>query len=275
MRVSIQQTIRKVQTKYPFPDIFEDTEATINVVAKVLRDMAPPGGRLLDIGCGALDKPTVFQELGYSCFACDTFQDPWHLHSDNLEVVLDFAREVGVEVYSQGEDYTVPWEEGSFDVVTVINVIEHLHESPRDILNFAGSYLKEGGLLVVNMPNSVNLRKRLSVLLGRTNYTSVKGFYEHIGQWRGHVREYTLAETRQIVEWSGFDIVNSQTYHGMLSRRLPNPWLQLIFKGICSPFPGYRDGLLVAGRKPAGWTPRHADQDAMREAFGVPEYAKQ
>lgn len=274
-REAVHRAIEAVRASYPFPDIYEDTEATIEVIADVLQNLAPNGGRLLDIGCGALDKPVVFQRMGFQCFACDTFQDPWHLHKDNLELVLAFAHEAGVEVCSQAEDLAIPWEKGSFDVVTIINVVEHLHDSPREMLNFAGAYLKTGGLLVVNMPNSVNLRKRLSVVMGRSNYTPVKGFYESIGLWRGHVREYTPAETRQIIEWSGFEIVNEETYHGMLSRRLGNPLLQRLFQGICLVFPGYKDGISVAARKPADWVPREADENAMREAFGVPEYTHQ
>ena len=272
---AVDQAIREVRGHYPFPGIFEDTEATIKVIANVLQDLAPAGGRLLDIGCGALDKPAVFQQMGYQCFACDTFQDPWHLHKNNLELVVAFSKKVGVKVCSQAEEWAIPWEEESFDVVTIINVIEHLHESPREILNFAGTYLKAGGILVVNMPNAVNLRKRFSVLIGRSNYTPVKGFYEHIGLWRGHVREYTPAETRQIVQWSGFEVVGEKTYHGMLSRRLSNPLLQRLFKAICAAFPNYKDGILVVARKPVDWGPRQPDENAMREAFGVPEYSRQ
>ena len=82
----------------------------------------------------------------------------------------------------------------------IVNVIEHLHQSPRDILNSAGAYLKPDGLLVVVMPNAVNLRKRISVALGRSNYTPARGFFENEGVWRGHVREYTFQETNQILQ---------------------------------------------------------------------------
>ena len=263
----VERAIRDVQAGYPFPGIFEETVDTVKALVNLLQNLAPIGGRLLDIGCGALDKTVVFQRTGYQCFACDDFQDPWHRRSENLDPVLAFAKELGVEVYSQVEDHTIPWEEASFDVVTITNVIEHLNESPRELLNFAGRYLKPEGLLVVCMPNSVNLRKRLAVLRGSSNYTPVRGFYEYVGPWRGHVREFTFGETRQIVEWTGFDIVYKSTFHGLLNRRLANRLLRIVFKAMCVPFPGYRDSLLVAARKPAGWTPRQPDPNAMDQSL--------
>ena len=93
------------------------------VLRMILQALAPEGGRLLDIGCGALDKTIVFQRMGYSCFACDDFQDPWHSRSENLDPVLAYAKQAGVQVYAQDQHYTVPWEPESFDVVTIVNVI--------------------------------------------------------------------------------------------------------------------------------------------------------
>jgi SAM-dependent methyltransferase len=222
---------------------------------------------LLDIGCGALDKTTVLQKMGYESFGCDDFQDPWHRQQKNLDPILEYANKCGVQVQVQGDDYVIPWDEGSFDVILMVNVIEHLHESPRKFLNSAGSYLREGGLFVVVMPNSVNLRKRLAVAMGRSNYTPARGFFENDGVWRGHVREYTLRETSQILEWAGFDVLKRQTFHGMVKQRLGNPVLRLLFQAVCLPVPGFRDTLLVAARKPVGWTPRQPDIETMDQSL--------
>ena len=134
-------------------------------------------------------------------------------------------------------------------------------------MNFAGACLKPGGILIVGMPNSVNLRKRLDVAIGRTNYTPARGFYEYSGVWRGHIREYTLKETCEIVHWTGFDLIYKNTYHGLLKGRLNNKLLQMLFKSICAPFPGLRDSLLVAGRKPSDWAPRQPDPDSMQTSL--------
>ena len=264
----IDRAFQDVRDGFPYPEIIDETEDTIKRLAALLRDLVPAGGRLLDVGCGALDKATVYQKLGYQCYGCDDFLDPWHSRPENLDPVLSFARAAGVQVYAQRERFELPWEENWFDAITIINVIEHLHESPRDILNFAGTYLKPGGLLVVVMPNSVNLRKRLAVISGRSNYTPVRGLYEYDGLWRGHTREYTLQETCQIVQWTGFEIVYSKTFHGMLRSRLHSPFLRSIFRGLCVAAPRLKDSLLVAARKPEAWVPREPDPDAMQGVIG-------
>jgi SAM-dependent methyltransferase len=259
----IDQAIEEILANYPYPAIIKETGATIRSLAESLVKLTPDRGRLLDIGCGGLDKTIVFQNLGYSCFGCDDFQDPWYLSNENFDPVLEFARESGVDVHKLTDGYEIPWESGSFDVVTMTNVIEHLHESPRDILNLAGRLLKPGGLLLVAMPNSVNLRKRISVMRGRSNYTPVRGFFENDGVWRGHVREFTLQETCQIVEWNGFQVIHKKTFHGMLGNRLRNPVARMLFKGISYVRPDFRDGVMVGARKPPDWTERQPDASAM------------
>ncbi len=265
--LGIDQVIRDVQSTYPFPEIIDEAADAILSLATVVCDLVPKGSRLLDIGCGAMDKTIVLQNLGYECFGCDDFLDPWHSNAENLDPVLAYARQSGVQVHVQDAHYTTPWELESFDAVTLVNVIEHLTESPREILNFAGSYLNAGGVILVAMPNSVNLRKRLSVVRGRTNYTPVQGFYESSGPWRGHVREFTVEETSQIVKWTGFDVVYQGTFHGMARARLPNPLLRGAFRGLCALWPNFRDSVLVAATKPAGWKPREPDQESMQKSL--------
>lgn len=269
----IDNAIEEIRDGFPFPGIFEEGIDTVKPIAALLRAQMPSGGRLLDLGCGALDKPMVYQKLGYQCCCADDFQDTWHKDSNNLNPVVDFATSLGMEVYKQSEPFVVPWENESFDIVTIINVIEHLHGTPRELLNFAGTLLRPGGLLVVGMPNSVNFRKRLSVLMGRTNYTPAMGIYESEGVWRGHIREYILEETCQILSWTGFDVVSKSTFHGILRNRLQNRLLRLMFRSLCAISPQFKDGLLVAAYKPFDWEPREPDLQALigvsgHEMFG-------
>jgi len=251
----ISDAIAEVRAGYPYPKLLDETEDTIVALAAAISRKANQGGLLLDIGCGAMDKTLVFQKLGYECFAFDDFGDPWHSDNKNLAPVLDYALASGIEVHREINHFEIPWEMGSFDIVTIVNVIEHVHESPRDILNFAGRCLKPGGILLVGMPNSVNLRKRISVARGQSNYTPARGFYENVGEWRGHVREFTLRETSDLLGWNGFKVVYEKTYNGMMKSRLKNPLFRLVFRGLSAAFPGFRDSIIVIGEKPHDWTP--------------------
>ena len=84
----VNEAIRDARSRFPFPQILDDTADTIRTLATVLRKFAPTRSRLLHIGCGVLDKAGVFQQLGYLCFACDDFQDSWHRHQGNPDPVL-------------------------------------------------------------------------------------------------------------------------------------------------------------------------------------------
>ena len=97
----IDQAIAEVRIGFPFPEIIRETEDTISRLAALLFELVPQGGRLLDLGCGALDKATVYQKIGYQCFACDDFLDPWHSRRENLGPVLTFPQALGVQVYAQ------------------------------------------------------------------------------------------------------------------------------------------------------------------------------
>ena len=49
------------------------------------------------------------------------------------------------------------------------DVLEHLHHSPRDLLNDLCELIKPNALLFITVPNAVNIRKRIDVLRGKTN----------------------------------------------------------------------------------------------------------
>ena len=117
------------------------------------------------------------------------------------------------------------------------------------------------GLLVIVMPNSVNLRKRLSVLTGHTNHVPVDQLYHSQGTWRGHVREYTLKETTYICRSTGLAVVTAEHYEAIAYTRLTWLWRQMyMLPGRL--VPGLRSGILVTARKPAGWRPADPDPDA-------------
>ena len=223
--------------------------------------------RLLDIGSGPMDKTAMFKLLGFQCYAADDLTDPWHQRNDNADKIKEFAERTGIEFFHQtATDYALPFEPESFDVVCALGVIEHLHESPRCLLNTMGRFVRRDGLLVIAMPNSVNLRKRLSVLFGRTNYLSIDAFYHSAGQWRGHVREYTLSETVFICQTTGFEVLTQRTFEHLACKNLPTP-LREFYLMLTSIVPTLGSSLLVICRKLVSWEPQAEDPEAFRVAI--------
>ncbi|MCL0086750.1 class I SAM-dependent methyltransferase [Thermodesulfovibrionales bacterium] len=270
---NVKEAFSLLKTIYPIPG-YISSESGYFFIADLMGRFLPNGGRILDIGCGGMDKTGLLTLMGYEMHGADDFQDPWHRRDDNLEKLEKFAKELGITLTIQDvENYKLDYSENYFDGCMINDVIEHLHRSPKDLLNNAGNWLREGGVLLVTMPNSVNLRKRLSVMLGRSNYPPVDMFYENIGPWKGHVREYTLAEQEYILRKNGFSILFSGTYHAMLETKLKPRFARCVYSAICRLLPTLRDSLVTVAQKPSGWKPAMEDVDAFRKSMAgsVPE----
>jgi len=271
LKAQLKKAFNELAMAFPFKDYissscYYEMLAIIHELSKSLPSFK--GKRLLDIGSGPMDKTAICQLLGFQCYAVDDLSDPWHKRDGNVSKITEFAERMGITFFHQKDgDYTIPFEAKSFDVVCSFAVIEHLHESPRSLLNTMGTYLKEDGLLVIVMPNSVNMRKRLSVLSGRSNYVPIDQFFYSLGTWRGHVREYTLAETEFICRQAGFEVLASRTFEFLAQEKLRFPFRQL-YKLAGSILPSTRSGLLVVCRKPSSWVPLEADAETFRKAIG-------
>jgi SAM-dependent methyltransferase len=93
-------------------------------------------------------------------------------------------------------------------VVTILGVIEHLHGTPRLCLQEINRVLTQNGKLIIDTLNSVNLKKRMKVFGGRSNYPNIHSFYYSDYPYRSHIREYTMNELDAICRWSGFKVIS-------------------------------------------------------------------
>ncbi len=257
----IEDILDRLKEVYPFAGYVDGTATQIRERLRVLTRFVSPPARVLDIGCGGMDCTAAFQMAGFQCCGVDDFMDDWHRVGDNREKLLAFAKTMGINVHVQkAGDVTIPSAPGSFDVVTLMDIIEHLHGSPIDLLNTAGAMLKENGVLLITMPNSVHLNNRISVLCGNSNYPDVRYFYHSPEPWRSHVREYTLAETQKIVSASGFDSMYSEYYHPWAKSKLKRRLFRYLFLLMCKVVPSFSEAFMVLAKKPRGWRPAVRDR---------------
>jgi 2-polyprenyl-3-methyl-5-hydroxy-6-metoxy-1,4-benzoquinol methylase len=70
-------------------------------------------------------------------------------------------------------------------MVMLHSVLQHLPDSPRDLLVNLVERIRPGGYLFITVPNHVNLRKRLAVLCGKTSHAPYVMYYWYPGGWRG------------------------------------------------------------------------------------------
>ena len=98
------------------------------------------------------------------------------------------------------EGISGPWKE-RFDVVVAGDVLEHLPR-PEDLLAALRPLLKNDGTLLVSLPNVANITVRIGLFFGRFAYAP-RGILD-----RSHVRFFTRATGRALLEESGYRVVS-------------------------------------------------------------------
>ena len=264
---TIKEAIDKVESRFPFENQYmsESYELYSNM-AITINKYIKPGSKILDFGSGACDKTAVIQSLGYQCSGFDDLNDEWHRKDNNLNMILDFTKDMGVDL-NLAENGYLPFDKESFDMVMTHDVYEHLHDSPREITNDLAELIKPGGYLFITVPNAVNIRKRLAVLRGETNLPGFASYYWYPGSWRGHIREYVKRDLSLLTEFIGFELVELRGCHHSLSV-VPKKILPayLVFTKV---FKGWRDSWLLVAKKPHNWTPkREVSEHEFAEIMG-------
>ena len=261
------QAVAAVRERFPFPGYTDHkTAAYLTTAATVMRYL-PKDSTILDFGCGPADKTAVLSLLGYRCTGYDDLGDEWHQRNGNRGRVFDFARSTGVE-YVMARPGPLPFDPRSFDMVMALEVFEHFHDSPREILNNLIELLRDGGYVFVTVPNAANLRKRVDLLRGRTNLSNFRFFYWMPAPWRGHVREYVRDDLTQLCVYAGLIQRELQSCHHMLEEKR-FPWIvRRAYEAAAVLFPGWRDTWLLVGQKPANWR-RDANPPKLEELAAI------
>jgi SAM-dependent methyltransferase len=182
-------------------------------------------GRLLDVGCGDGDFLLGMQERG------------WQVHGlDISPVAVDLARRKGLDVF-QGELASADYERHSFDLITMWDVLEHLHD-PASELQQVAKLLKPSGRFVVTIPNPHSLD---FWIFGKT--------------WTGldtprHLYVYNRPALLRLLEGAGLEVVSARCVTGgqrvstwsmewLIDERIQNPRLNSLLKRLIYSQPWY------------------------------------
>jgi SAM-dependent methyltransferase len=119
----------------------------------------PRGGRaprLLDAGCGPGWALAAFRARGFDARGLEL-----------SALAAEAARRRGLEVEVWDIESRPP--SGAYEVVTALEVLEHLAEPLPALLRLKAA-LAPGGRLVVSLPNELHLLRRLAILAGRAPF---------------------------------------------------------------------------------------------------------
>ncbi len=260
--LSLAASMDEVTRKFPFPGYMEARRnAYQSIVANCTR-LLSPGAKILDFGAGPCDSTAILARMGFHCTAIDDLNDEWHGLGSNRQQIRSFASTAGVDlIVSDRIPQTLA--KDSFDMVMIHDVIEHFADSPRELLLRLISLLKIGGYLYISVPNAVNLRKRLLVLSGRTNYPRFPAYYWSGSCWRGHKREYVKGDLELLCSYLGLHPVLLRGEHHRLDA-LPR-WSQGLYKMTIGRIDSLRETLSLIGQKNADWSPAEITSDDLRQ----------
>jgi 2-polyprenyl-3-methyl-5-hydroxy-6-metoxy-1,4-benzoquinol methylase len=110
----------------------------------------PPGVRVCDVGCERGELLHVLAQAGCRVVGTQLSQ-----------AAADYAHDrFGIEVFV-GELQDAPYEAGTFDLMLMINVLEHL-PNPESYLEQVATLLRPGGTFWLEVPNAGSLTARLT-----------------------------------------------------------------------------------------------------------------
>lgn len=167
------------------------------VLQEVLASL-PPGGRVLDVGCGS--GALLARLEGHAGYRAGV---------ELSATAAAVAAGVADEVVNRAVTEKLPFAPSSFDVVVCADVLEHLPE-PAAALSSVVELCRPGGAVVISVPNIAYWQARLRLLRGVWRYEPT-GLFD-----TGHLRFLTRDTLLELVDGCGLIV------EGIRPARLPD-----------------------------------------------------
>jgi len=184
---------------------------------EVLRTHVPAAGHWLDLGCGHQLLPS--------------WQSAWErdlIARAGIVVGLDYdfeavRRHSSIAYRCRGDIGSLPFESGSFDLVTANMVVEHLDHPERQFREVA-RVLRPGGVFLYHTPNADNYQVRIARLVPEGLKSMLANALEgRRGEdvFPTHYRANTAADTGRLADEAGLiveriDFISSYPGLGMV-----------------------------------------------------------
>lgn len=143
-------------------------------VEEICRNFTDRRPRILDVGCGTGANLIMLSKSG-DAEGVDISPD-----------ALEFCRQRGLDNVRLGSAEEIPYEDGSFDLVTALDVVEHLDDDLAGLREMR-RVLKPDGRILLFVPT----------------FMFLWGVQDDVSH---HRRRYRLTELRRTVEQAGFEV---------------------------------------------------------------------
>ena len=162
-------------------------------ITYVLNQYAP-GNRVLDVGCGTGEFLVYLKENGFEGVGIEPSSD-----------VVAIAKSQGLAVYSSTlEEFAENYKSSanlSFDVVTLLNVLEHV-PNPMHIIEITKVILNPGGILFVRVPNDFS-----EIQLAAQKQLNKEPWWVAIPD---HLNYFDFESLHALLERLSFEVIYSQ-----------------------------------------------------------------
>ena len=238
-------------------EVSERYKKKVKRIVKIVKQKINPDSKVISIGAGACILEVILSIEGYDVKAIDKPEHDWAFNYP-LKEKQKYAEEFGVDLsINDADELDVGRDE--YDCCLMVDVIEHIKISPRQILNSSIGSLRSGGLLVIQTPNFVHLKNRLEMMVGKSPQTDLKKYFFSVS-YGGHIREYTPSELKLLLsEYINMQNVKVKTinnfthkYESSLTERVVKNMYVLLAKV----FPSFKDSIICTSRKPSDWEPK-------------------
>lgn len=166
---------------------------------------APAGARILDYGCGHAGYLSDFHHRGFNISGAEI-----------ASYVVQACQRHGFDVHQVDDLSHVPFADGEFDIVYLMQVFEHLRE-PHVFLDELARVLKSGGTLYLAVPNANSIWRRLF------GQNWVSGWFAPY-----HLFHYNRDSLAGLAARHGFDVESSWS-------NTPESWFRLNIKALMMP----------------------------------------
>lgn len=213
----------------------------VRTVSDVLQFRSSTFGpvRVLEIGAFFGVNCMALRSLGYEVVAADMPE-----FIDNPDQIRRYARHGIATKGVRLEEFVLPFDDESFDVIIMCEVLEHLNFNPLPLLKEINRIGSPNSIFYLSLPNVAQISNRRAVLRGKSIGISIAEFFTQLDPQsseivNGHWREYTAAEIREMLTRLGYgiakqyyfsvnDSMESSTLRRKVSRRFYEkfPWLK-------------------------------------------------
>ena len=196
--------------------------------------------RILDFGSLAGELGIALKTFGYDvhCIDIEEVINEYKKHYERNNLKVKFL--------SKG--YQLPYENDYFDCIVFSEVLEHVYDSPLEILKEFKRILHLDGHLLLTTPNVMRIENKIKFLLNINIYQDIYR-YTYSPRYALHFREYSKRDLKILLEdYLGYSIVRFTMFDYAGGRTSTRRFIQRCLHLINILLPMYKGCMIAIAR---------------------------